>query len=841
MLPLMRTYIVLILSLLVSQAGMAQTVSRSYRNKSMSDVLVNLSRATGRYKIAFIYNELEDFTVTKTVTRSTVPDAVRAVIGFYPIRMTVCGDSLILVECTQKEPDRLIGRLVDAGKEPVVGATVRLLSPDDSTEINVGVSNESGWFVIPAKTETVLLCVSAIGYEPVRYRCEVGNVGTLTLSAATEHLAEVTVTGSARTVSLDRDVYLPNSRQRAASGSGLDLLAHIMIPQLRVNRLTGSVTAVDSRNVTVCVDGRETTAKELDRLRPKDILRVEFIDQPKDEFAGKEAVVNIILRHYDYGGYTALNSKTQFMDSRGDHSVRTTLDHKRMRYTVMAGGNYSNDRDRRTEQTEHFVTDMTYDKTTEEWGGNVRENSLYGQMSADYRGDRLRLYGQAGLVWSRTPGYDRYSDILYSGDIAGRTGSQSSRYSRNIKPYAKLYAKLTLPAGQMVKLDAALAFGRNTLNSTYTEADGYGIVRNADEKTLNSIFTFIYNKQLSDKNSFSLMVYEAYRRYRDHYSGTVASDQYLCSSEFLVFPEYRHTFGRRLSVMLRPLGFSLPRWKAQDFVQNNFSSRAAYTLRYKIDGRNVLSNSMFWGNNFPSPSYQTALEVPLNRYETLRGNPELKKVTMMTTTIGHSLTLDGLSLYTYARYDGYYNFLQRQYEPEGGILVHTFRNAGDLQFLELGSSATLPLLGKSLQLQGGLAVSVGDAGGPCPLHATTWKPSLSFLYSLGSFSLSGSFDYRTRELDGTGYVESRPDYSLSASYRYKELFVEAGCRRILETRPCERSYIDTPAYSSARSAFSDRNGRMAYVRLSWSFDFGRKTERQNISVDMSTSSAILHQ
>lgn len=40
--------------------------------------------------------------------------------------------------------------------------------------------------------------------------------------------------------------------------------------------------------------------------------------------------------------------------------------------------------------------------------------------------------------------------------------------------------------------------------------------------------------------------------------------------------------------------------------------------------------------------------------------------------------------------------------------------------------------------------------------------------------------------------------------------------------------------------FSDGNGRMAYVKLSWSFDFGRKTERKGIIADMSTNSVILH-
>ena len=49
---------------LLVQASFGQRISRSYSNRSMSEVLKDLDKATRRYKISFIYNELEDFTVT---------------------------------------------------------------------------------------------------------------------------------------------------------------------------------------------------------------------------------------------------------------------------------------------------------------------------------------------------------------------------------------------------------------------------------------------------------------------------------------------------------------------------------------------------------------------------------------------------------------------------------------------------------------------------------------------------------------------------------------------------------------------------------------------------------
>ena len=45
----------------------AQRITRSFRNTSMSEVLTVLAKSTKDYHINFIYDELEDFTVTTNI------------------------------------------------------------------------------------------------------------------------------------------------------------------------------------------------------------------------------------------------------------------------------------------------------------------------------------------------------------------------------------------------------------------------------------------------------------------------------------------------------------------------------------------------------------------------------------------------------------------------------------------------------------------------------------------------------------------------------------------------------------------------------------------------------
>ena len=141
-----RELLLLFLLLLVQQSY-AQRITRQYNNVSFSAALKDLNARQHKYTINFVYDELEDFRVTKSIRNQSVPDAIMQLIGFYPIKMTQVEDN-IMVECTQKTPTKMIGRIVDVHHRPVDFANVALLNVRDSSLINGGVTNENGQFVI---------------------------------------------------------------------------------------------------------------------------------------------------------------------------------------------------------------------------------------------------------------------------------------------------------------------------------------------------------------------------------------------------------------------------------------------------------------------------------------------------------------------------------------------------------------------------------------------------------------------------------------------------------------------------------------------------------------------
>ena len=172
----------------------AQKLSKSYKETSLSDVLIDLNLSQADSRISFIYNELEDFTVTTSFRNQTIGNAVRQVVGFYPMQITET-DSLITVECIQKETQKVIGRVINEQGQPVEFANVALLLPADSSFINGGVTNANGDFVIPCRPGHMLIRVSFVGYKTHYQHCTVGEVGNIRLRRDAIVLKNVVVKG----------------------------------------------------------------------------------------------------------------------------------------------------------------------------------------------------------------------------------------------------------------------------------------------------------------------------------------------------------------------------------------------------------------------------------------------------------------------------------------------------------------------------------------------------------------------------------------------------------------------------------------------------------------------
>lgn len=300
----------------------AQHIQRNYHNRSMSDVLIDLDKASKRYKISFIYNELEDFTVTQNVKTANIPDAIRKVIGFYPMQMTV-GDSLITVECMRKSERKLIGRLIDNHNLPVEFANIQLLNPKDSSFLCGGVSNANGDFVIPCQQKQVLMKVSFVGYKTICKLVPIARIGNVRMQANSYLLKGVTVEAARVVEKVDRQIIFPTKEQVKTASNGYDLLDNLSLPTIIVNRAERKVLSLKGGDVQIRINDVKASMQDVLALQPDEVTKVEFINVPGLKYGDSnlDAVINYQVRRR-YAGYvggvsTMQGTKAGFNNSDG--------------------------------------------------------------------------------------------------------------------------------------------------------------------------------------------------------------------------------------------------------------------------------------------------------------------------------------------------------------------------------------------------------------------------------------------------------------------------------------------------------------------------------------------
>ena len=300
----------------------AQHIQRNYHDRSMSDVLIDLDKASKRYKISFIYNELEDFTVTQNVKTANIPDAIRKVIGFYPMQMTV-GDSLITVECIRKSERKLIGRLIDNHNLPVEFANIQLLNPKDSSFLCGGVSNANGDFVIPCQQKQVLMKVSFVGYKTICKLVPIARIGNVRMQANSYLLKGVTVEAARVVEKVDRQIIFPTKEQVKTASNGYDLLDNLSLPTIIVNRAERKVQSLKGGDVQIRINDVKASMQDVLALQPDEVTKVEFINVPGLKYGDSnlDAVINYQVRRR-YAGYvggvsTMQGTKAGFNNSDG--------------------------------------------------------------------------------------------------------------------------------------------------------------------------------------------------------------------------------------------------------------------------------------------------------------------------------------------------------------------------------------------------------------------------------------------------------------------------------------------------------------------------------------------
>ena len=325
----------------------AQKLTRDYQDQSLSKVLEDLNAATSEQTIYFIYDELEDFTVTTSFQNLPIAEAISQVVGFYPIKVTYDKDR-IFVECTQKETTKVIGRVVDGSGNPIEFANVSLLNDKDSTFINGSVSNENGDFVIPCNARRVTVKLTYIGYKTLMRSVSVGEIGTITMQPETYTVNGVVVKGEIPQYKMAKGGMTVDVQHSLLHdiGNADDLLS--MIPMIQGR--DGKFEVLAKGEPEIYINNKKVRDMgDLKRLKSVDVKSVDVITAPGAKYNAEVNAVILIKTLKPQGDGFSLMATTQtWRNNKWNNYDDLTLKYRSGGFEAFANvaldnGHYSND------------------------------------------------------------------------------------------------------------------------------------------------------------------------------------------------------------------------------------------------------------------------------------------------------------------------------------------------------------------------------------------------------------------------------------------------------------------------------------------------------------------
>ena len=635
----------------------AQHIQRNYHDRSMSDVLIDLDKASKRYKISFIYNELEDFTVTQNVKTANIPDAIRKVIGFYPMQMTV-GDSLITVECMRKSERKLIGRLIDNHNLPVEFANIQLLNPKDSSFLCGGVSNANGDFVIPCQQKQALMKVSFVGYKTICKLVPIARIGNVRMQANSYLLKGVTVEAARVVEKVDRQIIFPTKEQVKTASNGYDLLDNLSLPTIIVNRAERKVQSLKGGDVQIRINDVKASMQDVLALQPDEVTKVEFINVPGLKYGDSnlDAVINYQVRRR-YAGYvsgvsTMQGTKAGFNNSDGYFKYNV----KKSEFSINYSFSYRSVEERSYESlgTYHLPTGETlhrnylgYDSPFLYTTNNVQLGYNLSEPDKYTLNVRLNFYNYNSPV--------RGMNQLYQESGKANQYLQNNRKMLEQIPSLDIYYSLNMPHDQNLALN---------LVGTYIGTDyqyrmrEYTFNKSPDESVKNAPLTdYSYDatgrkRSLIGEGTYSknwkqmaLSIGGQYNiSHTDNtYVGSSNADTELKYSNLYLFTQlqgqqkwfsYQVGVGAtRSSIHQEENGYSKWLFRPQVTLQAKASDRLSFKWSSKIT------------SDIPSLSDLSELRQYSNSFEARDGNSGLKPFTGYNNTLSASWNIPLMSVY----------------------------------------------------------------------------------------------------------------------------------------------------------------------------------------------------
>jgi len=593
-----------------------------------------------------------------------------------------------------------------ADKTALVGVNVSLKQGDQ--QVSGTVTDAHGKFSLETETGEFVLECSYIGYEPIGMSLAVNgntNLGTIEMNETSTELGEVVVEGDAVIQKVDRQILLPNKEQLGASSDGMSLLQNLQIPRIVVNSTDNTVKTLANQDVQLRINGIEASSSEVMAINPKDVIRIEYHDQPGVRYNGAAAVINYIVKHRDTGGNLMLNASNGVtMPGWGEYHLSGKINFGKSSFSLF---------------THYSPRDIYWTRTNTEtynFSTGTIENREVGEPTR-FKGNPVNL----GLTYNWTNGEKNMLQISLRDFMMfmphAKTNRDSYLYqatdsfavhdhesSKSISPSLDIYYQHNLPNDNHLYFDLVGTYINSSNDRRFeqtplgeTVADTTDVTSRVKGNKYSLIGEAIYEK---DWENIALTVGVRHNQQwmENTYLGSANATVNMTTAETYAFAEGQFRL-RRLSAAAG-IGVMHTYIEQAGQKQSNWIARPQLTLSYDF-GKGVFWKYKGYVSGYqPSLSAMSDVAQQIDKYQIRQGNPNLKPVMFVANEMQLSWQSKYVNLNLWANYSyDHKPIMDETFEQliDGqSYAVRTYANHRGFHRLQVAPSVQVRVLNNSL-------------------------------------------------------------------------------------------------------------------------------------------------
>ena len=635
-------------------------------------------------------------------------------------------------------------------------------------------------------------------------------------------LNEVTVKAAKVVNKTDGMIIYPTDAQKQASNNGYSILEKLTLANLRIDNISHSFTAIDNRGgVQIRINGIVVGKSEMLALNPKDIAKIDFINNPGVRYGDGIAYVIDIVTRRNESGYTVGTDLTSALTTlQGDGMVYGKWNKGKSELSLSYDVSGYRTKGEKSRQTADYTLKDGRIYTIERNDVESLRKSISHDTKLTYNwADSTATVFHASLsgVFNNAPDNYTVKDVV---DGTRQYKATSRAKDKSYSPVLDIYFFRQLTPRQSITANAVGTYISTQTSSFYDEGAPYKY--DVDGKTASLLTEVIYENRLKPF-TFSTGLNYSYKHIKNDYLGDASSLTKTNNNRLYAFAEIKG--------MLQPfsytlgMGASFIHYTQNGHRYNFWTFHPKASLTYQINNSMQLSYTYQMQDKVSRIAMTSDAMVRTNSMEWTVGNPDLKPSHDMEHRLRVSYNTSRLQTFV----EGYYKQCLKpnmaHYErTDDNQFIYTQINQKEIDVLDVYAYASYWLLPEKLQIAANGGIYRCFNFGYDYTHCyTSWFYASSITAYLGNFTLQGYVDNGNRFLEGESKGYNGAYSVLKASYTWHDLQFSLSWANPFDSnhKSYENELLNRNLYKHT-IGYSKDSGNLVTLNVSWRLSRGNK-------------------